>query len=169
MLPDRLFSSFQTAAGGLSVQREKIGAATNNIANAGTSAPNGSADVYRPQSVQTGTGDRQDFQRMLLDSISTLRQTRPDHHAVSGGGVSQGNPGSSSSDFGPTAQMVESDNFRHEFDPNHPDADENGMVRYPDVDLIREMTQLVSANRLYEANLSAIEAEKQIIKRSLEI
>jgi len=65
--------------------------------------------------------------------------------------------------------VVEQDKFRYEYDPKHPDADENGMVRYPDVDLIREMTQMVSANRLYEANLSSIEAEKEIIKRSFDI
>jgi flagellar basal-body rod protein FlgC len=71
--------------------------------------------------------------------------------------------------IGPEFEVVEQEKYRYEFDPNHPDADENGMVRYPDVDLVREMTQLVSANRLYEANLSAVEAEKQIIKRSFEI
>jgi len=71
--------------------------------------------------------------------------------------------------IGPEFEVTEQESYRYEFDPEHPDADENGMVRYPDVDLVREMTQLVSANRLYEANLSAVEAEKQIIKRSFEI
>lgn len=166
MLPERIFSSFQTAAQGLSVQRKKIAAATNNIANAGTTAPKASAQVFRPQTVQTDTGNRQDFQGTLLNSISTLQRNRPEHISPN---ASSGNPGSIRSNLGPTAGIVETDSFRYEFDPDHPDADENGMVRYPDVDLIREMTQLVSANRLYEANLSAIEAEKQIIKRSLEI
>jgi flagellar basal-body rod protein FlgC len=72
-------------------------------------------------------------------------------------------------DMGPQAEMIEQDKYRFEYDPMHPDADENGMVRYPDVDLIEEMTRLISANRLYEANLSAIEAEKEVIKRSFEI
>jgi flagellar basal-body rod protein FlgC len=71
--------------------------------------------------------------------------------------------------MGPEFQVKESDNFRFEFDPNHPDADENGMVKYPDVDLVREMTQLISANRMYEANLSSVQAEKEIIRKSLEI
>ncbi len=168
MLPDRIFSSFQTASQGMSVQREKIATATRNIANAGTSAPAGSNNVYRPQSVQTQIADRQDFQRMLLDNVSSLRQTDA-RHISTPGSASATASGSRASNFGPQAHIVETENFRHEYDPNHPDADENGMVRYPDVDLIREMTQLVSANRLYEANLSAVEAEKQIIKRSLEI
>ena len=168
MLPDRIFSSFQTASQGISVQREKIAAATKNVANAGTSAPEGSTDIYRPQSVKTSLGDRLDFQRMLLDNITSLRRTRPEH-LPSSGITSSGNSNHGPNNLGPQSEWVETDSFRHEYDPNHPDADENGMVRYPDVDLIREMTQLVSAGRLYEANLSAIEAEKQIIKRSLEI
>ncbi len=167
MLPDRLFSSFQTASQGMNVQREKISAATRNIANAGTSAPAGSQNVYKPQSVQTSIGDRQDFQRMLLDNVSSLRQTEARHIGTSGMGTASMPTGSQN--FGPQAEIVEAESFRHEYDPNHPDADENGMVRYPDVDLIQEMTRMVSANRLYEANLSAVEAEKQIIKRSLEI
>jgi flagellar basal-body rod protein FlgC len=71
--------------------------------------------------------------------------------------------------MGPEFRVTESENFRFEFDPNHPDADENGMVKYPDVDLVREMTQLISANRMYEANLSSVQAEKEIIRKSLEI
>lgn len=71
--------------------------------------------------------------------------------------------------LGPQFDIEEKESFRFEFDPDHPDADENGMVRYPDIDLVREMAEMVSANRLYEANLSSIEAEKEIIKRSMEI
>jgi len=168
MLPDRLSSSFQTASQGMAVQREKIAAATRNIANAGTSAPAGSPDSYRPQTVQTSVGNRNEFQRALLENISTLRQTNSKHIAAPGA-ISTGASGRPAGSLGPQSEIVETERYRHEFDPNHPDADENGMVRYPDVDLIREMTQLVSANRLYEANLSAIEAEKQILKRSFEI
>ncbi|MDI6401989.1 flagellar basal body rod C-terminal domain-containing protein [Balneolaceae bacterium ANBcel3] len=168
MLPDRIFSTFQTASQGMAVQREKISAASQNIANASTSAPEGSPDVYRPQSVQGSIGNRQDFQRMLLDNVSSLRTTNPGHLSRPGVATSSHFPGSPSG-LGPQAHISQADSFRHEYDPNHPDADENGMVRYPDIDLIKEMTQMVSANRLYEANLSAIEAEKQIIKRSLEI
>lgn len=166
MLPDRMFSTFQTAAGGLSVQREKISVAARNIANAQTSAPNGSADVYRPQSVKTANPSHSSFSRVLLESVTSLKTTRPDHIQPSGGSLDgTGRAG----DLGPSFEITEQDHFRYEYDPNHPDADENGMVRYPDVDLIREMTQLVSATRLYEANLSSIEAEKEMIKRSLEI
>ena len=68
-----------------------------------------------------------------------------------------------------TFEVVEQEKFKYEYDPNHPHADENGMVKYPDVDMVKEMAEMVSANRLYEANLSSIEAEKELLKRSLEI
>ena len=71
--------------------------------------------------------------------------------------------------LGPVFEVVEQEKFRYEYDPNHPDADENGMVKYPDIDMVKEMAVMVSANRLYEANLSSIEAEKELLKKSLEI
>jgi flagellar basal-body rod protein FlgC len=72
-------------------------------------------------------------------------------------------------DLGPRTETVAQQKFRYEYDPEHPDADEKGMVKYPDVDMVEEMTRMVSANRLYEANLSVVEAEKSIIKSSFKI
>ncbi len=160
MLPDRIFSTFQTAAQGLAVQREKISVASRNIANAGTSSPQGSPDAYRPKTVQTTAPARENFRQLLLESVGSANKNTPNQFNSSGNKVTG---------LGPEFRVTEEDNFRMEYDPNHPDADENGMVRYPDIDMIREMTRMMSATRLYEANLSAIEAEKEIIKRSLEI
>lgn len=160
MLPDRIFSTFQTAAQGLAVQREKISVASRNIANAGTSSPQGSPDVYRPKSVQTTAPARDNFRQLLLESVGNSNRNSPNQF---------NNTQNKMNGLGPEFRVTEEDNFRMEYDPNHPDADENGMVRYPDIDMIREMVRMMSATRLYEANLSAIEAEKEIIKRSLEI
>lgn len=159
MLPDRIFSTFQTASKGLAVQREKIAVASRNIANASTSAPEGSDKIYRPQTVKSSGPALSDFKKVLLNSVSSANQQRSADPSQT-----EGERG-----LGPEFEIVEAEKFRFEYDPNHPDADENGMVRYPDIDLIREMTQLISANRLYEANLSSIEAEKEIIRRSLDI
>ncbi|MCC5926867.1 MAG: flagellar basal body rod protein FlgC [Bacteroidetes bacterium] len=168
MLPDRMFTTFRTAAQGLAVQREKIAVAGRNIAHANTSSRPGNEGVYRPQSVVTSLGEEQNFQRMLLDNVQNLQQANAPRRLDANG--NNGNPQAAfTHNLGPQIQVVETDAFRYEFDPNHPDADQNGMVRYPDIDLITEMTQLISANRLYEANLSVVEAEKQIIRRSLEI
>lgn len=103
-----------------------------------------------------------------MESVSSLKTTNSNHISSPGAALNV-ESGEQSGNLGPKFEVVEEEQFRYEYDPNHPDADENGMVRYPDVDLIREMTQMVSANRLYEANLSSIEAEKEIIKRAFEI
>ena len=53
------------------------------------------------------------------------------------------------------------------YDPAHPDADENGYVTYPNVNIITEMTNLIDASRSYEANATAFEASKAIAKQGL--
>lgn len=164
MIPDRLSSAFQTAARGLSVQRERINTASRNIANVNTSSAKGAKDGYRPQSVRTSAPGPKDFKRVLSKSLGSLNKTREQH--LSPSVRSQTGKGQV---LGPEHEITEQDNFRYEFDPNHPDANEEGMVRYPDIDMVKEMTEIVSANRLYEANLSSIEAEKEIMKRSLQI
>lgn len=164
MLPDRLSATFQTASSALDLQRKRIEVASRNIANARTSAPVGSKLVYRPQEVVTKAPDTQNFFDVLEGSVETLKVTNSQHLSAADGLIGQ-----KKGNLAPQFEVVEQDRFRYEYDPNHPDADENGMVRYPDIDMVKEMAEMVNANRLYEANLSSIEAEKDILKKSLEI
>jgi len=55
------------------------------------------------------------------------------------------------------------------FDPKHPDADEDGYVEFPNVNLVVEMTNMMSATRSYEANLTMISAAKKMAQKALEI
>ena len=55
------------------------------------------------------------------------------------------------------------------YDPSHPDADENGYVSYPNVNIVTEMTNLIDASRAYEANVTAFDASKQIAQAGLQI
>ncbi len=55
------------------------------------------------------------------------------------------------------------------YDPSHPDADENGYVSYPNVNIITEMTNMIDASRSYEANLTAFETSKAIALKGLEL
>lgn len=55
------------------------------------------------------------------------------------------------------------------YEPNHPDADEEGYVEYPNVDLLVEMTDLISASRAYESNIDTLNAQKNMISKALEI
>ncbi len=55
------------------------------------------------------------------------------------------------------------------FDPEHPDAREDGFVAYPNVELAKEMTDLITAQRSYEANVTAIQTAKSLYSKALEI
>lgn len=55
------------------------------------------------------------------------------------------------------------------YEPNHPDADGEGYVLYPNINLMEEMVGMMSASRAYEANLQSISAAKELGKRALEL
>ncbi len=59
--------------------------------------------------------------------------------------------------------------FKEVYDPGHPDADERGIVKYPNVDVITEMVELLSAGRAYEANLTILSTTKSMILRTLDL
>jgi flagellar basal-body rod protein FlgC len=59
--------------------------------------------------------------------------------------------------------------FRMIFDPGHPDSDPSGYVRLPNINIIEEMLNLLSATRAYEANVTVIHATKQMAMKALEI
>ncbi|QER41624.1 flagellar basal body rod protein FlgC [Thermodesulfobacterium sp. TA1] len=59
--------------------------------------------------------------------------------------------------------------FKEVYDPGHPDADARGIVKYPNVDVITEMVELISAGRAYEANLSVLSTSKSMTQRTLEL
>ena len=59
--------------------------------------------------------------------------------------------------------------FEKTHDPGHPDADQEGYVTYPNVNVMEEMTDMVSATRSYEANVNVINTTKHMFLKSLEI
>jgi flagellar basal-body rod protein FlgC len=79
-------------------------------------------------------------------------------------------PGAAASDAVKVARVVE--DLRPPqlvFDPGHPDADDNGYVAMPNVNVITEMVDLMSATRAYEANVAALNATKRVLEAALEI
>lgn len=58
---------------------------------------------------------------------------------------------------------------RLEYQPDHPDADEEGYVAYPNVNVVREMTDMMVASRAYEANLSIVDSSKAMWNSALEV
>lgn len=73
--------------------------------------------------------------------------------------------------LGVKAIAIEEDNspMNKEYDPSHPDADDKGYVEYPNVDILVEMSDLISAQRAYESNVDTLNAQKNILSKALEI
>jgi flagellar basal-body rod protein FlgC len=163
---DRFFSVFKTASRGMDLQRKVLNISAENIANAGTTRIEGEDGPYRPKTLRTSLSDDQQFKLKLEQTSMGLKETRNGHLNSQ---LSSNMQNRVLAEMGPQEEVVEQEKFRFEFNPTHPDADENGMVKYPDLDLTEEMTNMVSANRLFEANISVVEAEKQLIKRAFEI
>ena len=59
--------------------------------------------------------------------------------------------------------------MRKLYEPNHPDADNQGYVEYPNVDMLVEMSDLIAASRSYESNVDTLNAQKSMISKALEI
>ncbi len=162
--PTRTLSPFQIAARGLEAQRVAMGVATENVANATTSRTADGTPYQPKRAVHTAAEADSRFGALLQRAQAGLRATDPRHLGGTGARSTAGRP-----DLGPRTEVVSVARERLEFDPDHPDADANGYVHYPDINVVEEMARMISANRIYEANLTSVQATKEMIKRSLEI
>ena len=59
--------------------------------------------------------------------------------------------------------------FKMVYEPGHPDADSEGMVKYPDINVVEEMANMMTAQRGYEANVTSIDTIKGMYNKALEI
>jgi len=155
------------AADGLSAQRLKMNTVSENIANAETTRTEAGGPYRRQRVVFTANTDRASFQSELLSARLQLRRTREGHGAVvRGGGVATpaADPAVEAS-----TKVDPPGNARMIYDPSHPDANEDGYVAMPDIDIITEMVNLMSATRAYEANMTTVEAAKGMVDKALKI
>lgn len=165
MLENRHFSVFRTAARGLEAQRIAMATASENIANAQTTRTEDGTPYAIKRAVHTGANERYSkFRNILNEMRSDIAKTDPRH--MDGSTLKNDLP---DIELGPTTEVQAEVRTRMEFDPTHPHADEKGFVTYPDVNVVDEMARMISANRVYEANLSAVQSAKEMIKRTLEI
>jgi len=146
-------------------QRIALGAAAENIANASTTrTADGSPYAIKHAVSEVSDPGVQRFGDLLSKMQSNLHTSDSRHLE----GLTL-NASSHDVELGPTTNVHKEVKLRPEYDPTHPDADAEGYVYYPDVNVVDEMARMMSANRLYEANLSAVQAAKEMIKRTLEI
>ena len=160
-----IFDSFDISASGMSAEQYRMDIISQNMANAHTTrTADGTPYVRKVVTFQekTDTKDR-NFKHMLDTAFSNL-SGRP---LGSTNSARLSSPGS-----GVKIGGLYEDTWTEEvmaYDPEHSDADENGYVHYPNVNVITEMTNMIDASRGYEANQAAFEATKAMANKGLEM
>lgn len=148
-----LFTSINIAATGMSVERLRTDVISNNIANATTTRTQ-EGGAYRKQSV---------IVEPIASSNPQWRFPFVDSELDNGSGK------------GVRVREIvkDSEQGRMVYDPSHPDAIQSGpnkgYVEYPNVNIVNEMVNMISANRAYEANSSVIQGSKEMFASALEI
>jgi flagellar basal-body rod protein FlgC len=138
-----LSAAIAASASALAAERTRVEVAVSNLANAeSTRGTNG--QPYRRRDVILTT-----------DQTASFDATLGRAQAATGVKV---------------AAIVEDPSpFRTRYEPSHPDADDNGFVRLPNVDAPQEMVDMLGAARAYQANLAAIGFIKDMVSRALEL
>ena len=161
----RIFSVFRTAARGMEAQRKALGAASENVANATTSRTAAGTPYALKRATHEALGERaMRFSNLLNQMRTDMQKSDPRH--LGGNALRRRLV---EDELGPETEITEDLQVRLEYDPTHPHANAEGYVEYPDVNVVEEMARMMSANRVYEANLSAVQAAKEMVKRTLEI
>ena len=147
------FSSLRTSSSGLTAQRLRMDLISNNIANAETTrTPEGGP--YRRQQVlfTPKVAAKLPIGSFMRGGVAAIASTS---------GLIEG--------VQPLKIIQDESPLRQVYDPGHPDANPNGFVEYPNVNVVTEMTDMLSATRSYEANVTVLNAAKQMAQRALEI
>ena len=159
------FSSYRNVARGLAAQRIAMGSVTENIANASTTrTAEGTPYALKRALHQVENAQYKRFDTLLNEIQGSMDLSDSRH--FSGSSLRRR---LEDVEMGPITTIETQPNYRTEFDPSHPHADENGYVQYPDINVVEEMARLISAHRLYEANLSAFQTAKEMTRRTLDI
>ncbi len=141
------FTSLDVSASGMSAQRMRMDLISQNIANANTTKTQ-DGTPYRRQTLVLGTNESVGFSKYLSSSSrSTLGDGR-----VKIQGIKE--------------DMSE---LKRVYEPDNPEADEDGYVTMPNVDIVTEMVDMISASRSYEANVTASTASKNMAMQALNI
>ena len=162
---DKLFTAMNISSNGLTAQRRKLDTISSNIANSGTTKTE-NGGPYRRQITRMESKKADGFEIVLREKHASLSTNRRGFFDL--GSTPNFTTGSENVSVN---AVVENDmtDFKRVYDPSHPDADEEGYVLMPNVNLLTEMVDMIAASRSYEANLSSIDASKKIAKAALDI
>lgn len=141
-----LMKSMQISSSGLAANRKRIETISSNIANAQTTRTAEGGPYRRKEVVLGAEPARESFGEILEGEIDAQAQTVHVTEVVS-----------------------TNDPPVLKYDPNHPDANQDGYVAMPAVNVMKEMADMISAQRAYEANISALNTTKSMAIKTLEI
>lgn len=141
------FNSFNISATGLTAERLRMDVISKNIANANTTRTSAGTPYRRQIPI---------FKEMENTSFADVFEQA----------LGKQTPGE-----GVEVVAIKEDmsDFKREYNPSHPDADEDGYVLLPNVDVVTEMINLISASRAYEANVTLINGTKSMAMKALSI
>lgn len=168
-----LFNAIRISGTGMRGQRVKMDVVAENLANAETTRTEEGTPYRRKRAV---------FQELLqrkLGRLQALRARLPQGESLEMQATHRAHMNGSSSPqrqaeripgvVADVALAPDASDFRVVFDPGHPDADEEGYVLLPNVNVITEMVDMITASRAYEANISAVQTAKEMFNRALDI
>ncbi|MFZ4454148.1 flagellar basal body rod protein FlgC [Salibacterium aidingense] len=148
-----LFDGINASASGLTAQRLRMDVASANTANADSTRGrlvDGEWEPYRRKMVSLRSNES-DFSSHLQQAMGRSSSEN------SGGGVQ-------------VDGIVEDPSpFKQVYQPDHPDANDEGFVEMPNVDPLKEMVNMMGASRSYEANITSMNASKNMMMKALEI
>ncbi len=140
------FDSMRTSASGLTAQRLRMNLVSSNLANTDTTRTEQGGPYQRKEPVFAATPIQSAFGDVLQAELSN----KPSE-----------------------VNVVDVINDQREpllkFDPMHPDADSRGYVSMPNINVMEEMVNMMTASRSYEANVTAISTSKNMVQKALEI
>ena len=140
-----MFGAIDAAASGLTAERLRMDVISNNIANVNTTRTAEGGAYRRQLVVFAPMANETNFAQILSERLDTGSGVR----VV---GISKDNS--------PTRKL---------YDPDHPDANKDGYVEMPNVNIVTEMVDMITATRAYEANVTVLNAAKSMALKALEI
>ena len=138
--------ALQISASGLTSQRLRMNVVSSNLANSHTTRTPEGGPYKRKDVVFSAKPLETSFQRMMKSQINEKLSE------VKVVGVIED----------PRPPVIK-------YDPQHPDADEKGYIALPNINVVEEMVNMMSATRSYEANVTAVNATKRMALKALEI
>ena len=161
-----LFSALRISGSGMAVQRMKLNTTAENIANAETTRTQ-DGGPYRRKEVVVSAEDRPvNFSGEFKNARVRLASTHANHRTSTRKfRTSELNV----SDARARVHASPGSKFKVIYDPSHPDADGDGYVAMPDINLVTEMVNMMVASRAFEANVTAVSATKEMISDAMDI